>query len=132
MDKLFLDANVLFSAAYSTNAAVAKLWTLTGAELVTSRYAVAEAERNLDSVDQLGRLTELLAEVTILADTLAIALGEQVVLPEKDLPILAAAVNGNCTHLITGDVHHFGPYFGEKLVGVLVLLPAEYLRRRSR
>jgi hypothetical protein len=78
------------------------------------------------------RLTELLAEVAILADSMGITLGEQVVLLEKDLPIFAAAVNRRCTHLITGDVRHFGSYVGKKVAGVLVLLPAEYLRRRSR
>jgi len=127
VDRLFLDANALFSAAYRADAAVAKLWALPSATLVTSRYAVVEAERNLDRADQLERLTALLAGVTILADSMDTPLGERVVLPEKDVPILAAAVNGACTHLITGDVHHFGPYFGKTVAGVLVLLPAEYL-----
>jgi hypothetical protein len=29
--------------------------------------------------------------------------------------------------LITGDVRDFGPHFGEKLLGVLVQTPADYL-----
>jgi len=32
------------------------------------------------------------------------------------------------THLITGDVRHFGRYFGQRVLGVLVMPPAQYLR----
>ena len=53
-------------------------------------------------------------------------------LPEKDQPILLAAVGAEATHLITGDFTHFGPYYDKKLVGVLVLTPADYLRERAK
>jgi hypothetical protein len=52
-------------------------------------------------------------------------------LPEKDIPILLAAIEARSTHLITGDLRHFGPYFGKRLAGILVLSPADYFRRRG-
>jgi len=51
-------------------------------------------------------------------------------LPEKDWPILGGAAAAGASHLITGDVRHFGPYSGERLLGVLVLTPADYLNGR--
>lgn len=47
MDVLFLDANVLFSAAYRDDAQIARLWDLDDVELITSHYAADEARRNL-------------------------------------------------------------------------------------
>ena len=54
---------------------------------------------------------------------------ETIELPEKDLPIILAAIAAEATHLITGDITHFGQYYGEKVGGVLVLAPGDYLRR---
>lgn len=132
MDRLFLDANVLFSAAYRSGAAVARLWTVGGVELVSSRYAAAEAERNLPTDEQLVRLYALLDQMTVLGHEVDTVLVNDVLLPEKDLPILASAVAGQCTHLITGDVRHFGAYFGKRLHEVLIVLPADYIRSRQR
>ena len=63
MDRIFLDANVLFSAAYRPDAGLARLarlWRLEGVELITSAYAAEEAKLNLTEEDQRARLTELL------------------------------------------------------------------------
>lgn len=132
MDRLFLDANVLFSAAYREGAGVARLWELPNAILVTSEFAIAEARRNLSEGDQIERLNALVPALEI---TTAGSLGERlrgdIELPEKDWPILGGAVGAGATHLITGDVKHFGPHYGEKLLGVLVLSPAAYLRSGS-
>src|SRR3990167_3011677 len=59
MIKLFLDANILFSAAYRENAGLAKLWKLSHIKLVSSDYAIMEAERNLREQHQLQRLKML-------------------------------------------------------------------------
>jgi uncharacterized protein len=48
------------------------------------------------------------------------------------VPIVLAALEAGATHLLTGDVRHFGPYFGKKIEGLLVMLPGEYLRMRDR
>jgi hypothetical protein len=52
-------------------------------------------------------------------------------LPAKDWPILWAAVVAKATHLVTGDVRHFGPYFGRSIAGVLIIRPADYLREKD-
>ena len=53
-----------------------------------------------------------------------------VALPEKDVPILADAIESGATHLLTGDKQHFGPYLGSDVGGLLVLTPSAYLRTR--
>jgi len=60
-----------------------------------------------------------------------VLLSDEVDLPEKDAPILAAAVQSKCTHLLTGDKQHFDALYGKSVEGVIVLLPAEYIRRRE-
>lgn len=132
MDRLFLDANVLFSAAYREGAGVARLWHLRDVALVTSDYAIEEAQRNLPESDQRDRLEALLKTVERLPTTsLDPSARHGIALREKDWPILAGAVAGAATHLITGDVRDFGRYFGQLLFGVKVLTPADYLRSRS-
>jgi predicted nucleic acid-binding protein len=127
VDRLFLDANVLFSAAYRPDAGIARLWKLKNVELLTSHYAAEEARINLIDREQQQRLAELLAGVRIV--TGISALSREVSLPEKDRPILQAALHARATHLLTGDKQHFGQYFGRSLGGVLVLPPAEYFQR---
>lgn len=132
MDRLFLDANVVFSAAYRDDAGVARLWELSEATLVTSVYAIEEARRNLPKTEQIERLNTLVTDLEVTAaSSLAESLRGDIELPEKDWPILGGAVGAGASHLITGDVKHFGPYFGKELLGVLVLSPATYLRGRS-
>ena len=130
MDRIFLDANVLFSAAYRPNAGLTRLWQLDEVELVTSDYAAQEATVNLTEKDQRVRLTKLLEKVRMITAVAPLPPGVQ--LPEKDQPILQAALQAQATHLLTGDKEHFGPYFGRNLGGVLVLPPAEYFERRGK
>lgn len=127
MDRLFLDANVLFSAAYRPGAGLLRLWKLKNIVLCSSRYAVAEANLNLDDVSQHKRLAEL-AQKLQLFEAPARELPRGISLPEKDVPILLAAIAAQATHLLTGDVRDFGPCFGKKIEGVMIVLPGEYLR----
>lgn len=130
-DRLFLDANVLFSAAWREEGALRQLWHLEGVQLLTSPYAAAEADRNLLDPEQSVRLSRLLAALSLcndalLPDTLSDRLG----LPEKDRPILAAALASGATHLLTGDTRHFGHLFETTVHGLLILPPGRYLRGR--
>lgn len=52
-------------------------------------------------------------------------------LPAENCPILRAAIRAGATHLLTGDVRHFGPLFGRTVAGVRGLPPGDYLRERS-
>lgn len=132
MDRLFLDANIIFSAAYRAEAGVARLWKLPSAALLTSAYAIEEARRNLSEPHQLQRLDELLQAIEQRpAGSLDPDLRAGIKLREKDWPILGGAVAMGATHLITGDQRDFGLYFGKKLLGVMILPPAEYLTRMT-
>lgn len=126
MDRVFLDANVLFAAAWRSKAALQRLWALDDVELLSSGYAAEEARRNLETPAQRGRLTRLLRQVR-LVELKHFTLPRNVRLPEKDLPILLAAIDGGATHLLTGDWEHFGLYFRQEIAGVLILPPGEYL-----
>ncbi len=131
MDRLFLDANVLFSAAYRADAGLAQLWKLTGAILCSSRYALAEARVNLTEDAQRRRLAKLARHVRLF-DAAPRELPSGLILAEKDVPILLAAIEAKATHLITGDVRHFGPCFGKRIEGVLVLPPGDYLKKHRK
>lgn len=131
MDRPFLDANVLFSAAYRPDSRLRELWTRPEITLVTSPFALEEARRNLlvYAPEALPALEALVTGLTVLAtEVAAVSLTHGVDLPDKDLPILSAAVAGRCTHLITGDGRHFGPLYGHRVRGVLVVTPSQYLR----
>lgn len=89
-----------------------------GAESTSSAYVWDEAERNVRvhfprNLDELGKLKSRLDWI---ADA-ALAEGLYEFLPEIDRPVLAAAINGNCTHLLTGDYKHFGELVGRESEG---------------
>jgi predicted nucleic acid-binding protein len=131
---IFLDANVLFSAAYRSDAGLRKLWRLPGVRMVTSAYAVEEARRNLSQPRQREELDELLGSVEVVptaAPTVHPLFSSVMQLPDKDRPILLAAIGVGATHLLTGDFRHFGPYYGKRLEGVLILSSGEYLSSRT-
>ncbi len=130
MDRVFLDANVLFSAAYSRNSRLRELWRRKNVTLLASSYAVAEARRNLN--DQHKAELEKLLKIILVVPTVQISPlnplpPEAVTLNDKDAPILLDAISARATHLLTGDFTHFGPYYGKILGGVRILPPAEYL-----
>lgn len=56
MDRLFLDANVLFSAAYRPDAGLLQLWKIKNVILCSSAYALEEARINLEEENQRARL----------------------------------------------------------------------------
>jgi len=130
MGRLFLDANVLFSAAYRSDAGLLELWKLRDVVLCSSRYALEEARVNFSNEGQRARLVRLTEKVQFF-DAAQRELPRGVALPEKDVPILLAAIESRATHLLTGDVRHFGSYFVKRIEGILVLPPGAYLRRRG-
>ena len=130
MDRLFLDANVLFSAAYRPDAGLLALWKLNDVVLCSSRYALEEARINLEEQGQRQRLDEL-AKSLHFSDGFARQLPRGVSLAKKDIPILLAAIEANADYLLTGDIRHFGPYLGRRIEGVAVILPAQYLQLRK-
>jgi uncharacterized protein len=130
VDRLFLDANVLFSAAYRADAGLARFWQLNEVVLLSSTYAVEEARVNLHDTEQRTRLMELVGRIQVVPNILIGPLPDGIHLPEKDRPILLSAIDGRATHLITGDKDDFGRLYGRRVSGVLILPPATYLNSR--
>lgn len=130
--RVFLDANVLFSAAYRESGSVRAFFALAKAgacSLASSPHAVEEARRNiaLKHPARLEDLETLLASVRIVPEPreATLAWAASTGLPPKDIPILAAAVESRRHVLATGDRGDFGPLLGRRLRGTLVMLPAE-------
>ena len=132
MDRLFLDANVPFSTAYREHARLLSLWEMSDAQVFTSRYAAAEARRNLSTQEQQRRLDAILETTELIDEGDPRTIDDEEQLPKKDRPILRAAVLGKATHLITGDLSHFGRFFGKRLQGVIIMPPADYLASRDK
>jgi predicted nucleic acid-binding protein len=121
--RIFLDANILFSAAQSHSRMRAFLEVLFGqAECLTNDYAIEEARRNLaakfpDGVKALERLAGRCEVISQLVTDL------NVELPLKDVPILGGAIAGEATHLLTGDEKDFGKFWGKTIQGVKIISP---------
>ena len=131
---MFLDANVLYSAAYRPQSPLRQLWALAETELWSSGYAVAEALGNLreDRPEQVAHLERLAAALRLYeALSTSAALPGDVELVAKDRPILQAAIAARATHLLTGDKRHFGSLFGRTVAGVQILPPSDYFRIRN-
>ncbi len=132
--KLFLDANVIFSAAHGEEGRSHDLVALARGghcELFTSTHALEEARRNLElkSGRFERRLAEALAQITVAAEAPAglVEWAKEQRLPLKDAPILAAAVHVKADLLVTGDKRDFGHLFGRELRGTRVVTPAAAL-----
>ena len=109
-DLIFLDANVICSAAYRPT---------------------SEVERNLHPTrhDDLQFLLQAITGVPTPPPGQR-SLPSKLVLPAKDAPIFQAAAAAEATHLLTGDRWHFGVYYGQQFEGVLILTARTYLRSR--
>jgi len=113
------------------DAGLVRLWKLKDTVLCTSRYALEEARANLEEAVQHQSLIRL-SENLLLFEAERAGLPPGISLPEKDVPILLAALGAGASHLLTGDIRHFGPYLGKKIEGMTVMLPGEYLKIRTR
>ena len=127
-DKLFLDANILFSLAYGSPG-LDRLWKLSikgHCELIASQYVIEEAKRNLDQQEHLDKLERYLSKLTIVAEADP-SIPCPIDLPDKDSPVLMVAIAGKADYLLTGDVTHFGKYFGKTTMGVRISTARDYL-----
>ena len=130
VNRLFLDTNVLFSAAYSEDSDFRRLWQLPDTTLIISTYVLEEVLRHIVEPRRLERLGRLLSEVEVIANWEHVSLPDSMAsLRQKDVPVVRAAIAAQATHLITGDRHDFGDYFGQTIEGVEIIQPAEYLKR---
>ena len=126
--RIFLDANVLFSAAKSDGAVRELLTWLMEAEheCCADGYVAEEARRNLaaKAPDSLPFLEALLARIHMAAaQPRQATLQATLAIPEKDRPVLAAAIRLKCDVIVTGDRTHFGAFYGKTLGGVTIHSP---------
>ena len=127
-DRVFLDANVLFSVAYGSPG-LAMLWerARTGkCRLLASRFVIEEARRNLSTPSELAELSKREAEIEVVAEADPTILWP-VDLGEKDRPVLMAAISSGAQYLLTGDRQHFGRYCGHTVGGVRICTPRDYI-----
>jgi predicted nucleic acid-binding protein len=133
--RVFLDANVLFSACLKQHNRQYAFFELARAgrcALLTSSYALEEADRNLvrkapQAQSRLSELADLLQPLAEAPSEPLLAWAEAQGLPAKDAPILAAAVLAQSDLLVTGDRRHFSSLFGRTLKGVRILALADGL-----
>jgi bifunctional DNA-binding transcriptional regulator/antitoxin component of YhaV-PrlF toxin-antitoxin module/predicted nucleic acid-binding protein len=129
--RIFLDANILFSAARSAGAIRQLLHDLHADShaLVADEYVATEARRNVAAKatdDAVDYLQALLARIEV--SPVQRPVGAQAAcswLPEKDRPVLMAAMALKCDALVTGDRSHFGPGYGKTFEGVTIYSPAQ-------
>jgi predicted nucleic acid-binding protein len=133
MKRVFLDANVLFTAAHNPRGKAAFIIELAAAgrfELFTSSYAREEAERNIVAKYPLcaALFNQLLQSIPVVPVT-PLSADYPEILPAKDAPIFAAAVHCRSTHLLTGDTKHFGPLMNQPDLcgGMIVQTVAQFL-----
>lgn len=132
--RVFLDANVLFSAS-QPGSAFARLLAaaISRANVLTSDIACAEARRNL-ALKRPGWLDAFEALVEDLEVVPSAVFPLPVTLDEKDVPLLCAAIRARSDYFVTGDRRDFGHLFETRVHGALVITPlrlAEILAGRD-
>ncbi len=130
--RVFLDANILFSASIPKSRMRLLVLTLNEyAHLLTSPYAIEEARRNLhgkkpDALPDFERLLKHIEIIAVAITSLDIALAP------KDIPILGGAIAGKATHLLTGDKQDFGVLWGKTIQGVKIVSPELLARELTK
>jgi len=130
--RLFLDANVLFTAAHNPSgkaALIINLGVKGNWEIVSCSYAIEEARRNIliKFPDYSKRFESLIT--TIIKVPSRSGRNCPAILPEKDRPILEAAIQCKASHLLTGDIKDFGPIMNKPSLtgGVVIRTVSEFL-----
>lgn len=130
--RVFLDANVLFSASHA-GSSIARLvaWLLDKDTAVSSDLAVEEARRNLalKRPAWLPAFDALMARVELVPSAL---FPLPVALADKDAPLLCAAIRSRCRLFVTGDKRDFGHVMGQTIEGVKVVSPLRLAQRLAQ
>jgi predicted nucleic acid-binding protein len=132
-DRIFLDANVLFSVAYGSPG-LNRFWEVAKKgrrTLFTSDYVIEEVKRNLMDSEKLKKLDTYLSKVQIVLEVDP-SIPCPIELPDKDQPVMLAAISIKADYLITGDATHFGKYFGKTISGVKICRPRDYFAYQKR
>ena len=133
MIRIFLDANVLYSAANSPNGLNAAIFEVADnredVELVANKYVWGEAEINLmdRSLSQArARLQTLVEDRLTISPMPPFELTQHLkprVPDPADAPVLAGAVSAEADWLVTSNSNDFECLYETTVEGVLVLRP---------
>jgi hypothetical protein len=134
LDTVFLDANVLYSAAYMEFAGLAQLWSLNDVQLLSSAYAIEEAGGTRSWICPRRSRASIVYWHSYPVSTPRRVSNwrETSASTRKPGPILLAAIHGQAGYLLTCDVRHLQHLYGKRVEGVLVLRRAKYFDSRRR
>ena len=93
------------------------------------QYVIEEAKRNLNQQEHLNNLGTHLSKVRIVPEADP-SIPCPIDLPDKDSPVFMAAATAKANYLVTGDVTHFGKYFGQTIMGVRICRARHYVLSR--
>ena len=131
--KVFLDSNVIFSAAYSgkeksRSYLFFELQTLNIIKIYISNLVKFESIHNIKikKPEKLDFLNELLSKVYIIEDV-DVYYEFAKNLPENDRIILSSAVYHDIDFFITGNTKDFLTFYNKKLKNTLILTPKDFL-----
>ena len=128
--RIFLDANILFSAA-NPSGSIRQLLTIAraaGHECWADAHVIREAHRNLflKQRERIPDFEHLLGEIHFASKLPNLPLPPlETPLPENDSRVLAAAIANKCEAFVTGDQTHFGPLYGKAVGGVKICSPRQ-------
>lgn len=120
--RIFLDANILFSASADESATLVLLDAALKYtdECITCPHALEEAKRNIEAKrpQQSSGSEKILQSISV---SNAFYIDLSIDLPQQDIPILAGAIGAQCTHLWTSDKKHFGALYGKSIHDVRIV-----------
>jgi predicted nucleic acid-binding protein len=137
--RIFLDANIFFSAAHSPSGGSSLILKLARKEIFeiwTVRQALQEAEKNLIQKSTPGALWRHRQNILFLdlkiqplpEDKIGSFTALSKILPSKDLPILLGALFSNTEVLVTLDKKHFLKNSQLKIFPFKILNPEFFLK----
>lgn len=129
--RVFLDANILFSASHKADHRFLEFWRMRDLIPMASMYVADEVQRNCVNESHAARFAHLLSQTHLVSDVPGAFVPRGIVLPQKDAPILVAAVFAGADYLITGDKHHFGRWMNNPITThlgqIIIQEPARFL-----
>ena len=138
MIRAFLDASVIFAAAYSQTGAARELFRQAVRDqvtLVVNQDVLTEAERNLDKKTTQGAallrvlMAAIAPEIAPSPSPKLISQVSQYVV-EKDVTVVAGAISAQVDYLVTFDRHHLiEPVEVAKKSGLKIVLPEVVVKR---
>ncbi len=135
--KVFLDSNVIISGLFSDKGSPRIILDLLSLGLpvisgVTGKYNIIEIERNLSN--KMPDLLPLYRKYLKLLNLEIVPLPLSADIKnlsghtaDKDIPVLASAINGNADFLLTGDKKDFSKFKLKGKYSFKILNPGEFL-----